>query len=71
MNDVTRNKFALLIDQVETLEEQVSLLQQNLPADGTTPALEKELDEKQQQLAAKRTELARVSDGCGPGHPKP
>lgn len=71
MSEVARKKFAVLIDQVETLEEQVTALQQKIRASDTGPALEKELQDKLQQLADKRTELTRVSDGCGPGHPKP
>ena len=71
MSEIARKKFAVLMDQIETLEDEVAALQQKLDQGGDGVALRKELDAKLEQMVAKRTELTRVSDGCGTGHPKP
>jgi hypothetical protein len=71
MNDIARRKFAALMEQVEALEEQVAALQETLRLEVTKAPVETELKKKLQELAQKRTELTRVSDGCGTGHPKP
>jgi hypothetical protein len=60
MTDVQHEKFARLMREVETLEEQAM----ELETSGTNPAHLKLLLEK---LAEARSKLTRVSDGCGPG----
>ncbi len=57
-NDIERQKYLRLFTQVEALEERIALLEQ----DG------KRVDELRlllEQLATARTELTRVSNGCG------
>ncbi len=67
MTDVARQKFAALMAEVESLEDTVSDVLarcQNAPAD-QAESLQKQLLDAQRQLAEKRTELQRISDGCG------
>jgi hypothetical protein len=67
MTDVTRQKFAALMVEIELLEERVAELQASADAaraDAASP-LRLELLNSQRQLAEKRTELQRISDGCG------
>ena len=67
MTDVTRQKFAALMVEIELLEERVAELQATCDAaraDAASP-LRQELLDTQRQLGEKRTELQRISDGCG------
>lgn len=60
-NDVARQKYLQLMTQVEDLEDRVEQLARNA-------ARASELKSAQEELAAARTELARLSDGCGVPH---
>ena len=59
-NEIARKKYLDLMEQVEDLEEKVTALERRKAPAADVQAL-------QQKLAAARTELTRVSDGCG--HP--
>jgi ribosome-interacting GTPase 1 len=61
MTDVLHEKFAQLMDEVETLEEQVAAAEK----EGVDDAL---LLEMKNKLAEARNRLAQLSDGCGTGH---
>ena len=63
-NEIARQKYLQLIDQVETLEDHVTDLEK-LPA---TDAGRSGLPALQEKLASARLELQRVSDGCGTPH---
>ena len=59
MTDIQHEKYARLIDQVESLEEQLDALEQ---ANGDV----EEIKRLQEALGEARVRLTRVSDGCGP-----
>lgn len=59
-NEIARKKYLDLIEHVEALEEQLAALESRKAPAADVQAL-------QEKLAAARTELTRVSDGCG--HP--
>lgn len=57
-NEVERKKYLVLMEQVEALEDQVAALERRQAPPSEKQALE-------EKLAAARTELTRVSNGCG------
>ncbi len=63
MTDVLREKYVQLMDAIEVLEDRLEALQKK---NGDAAAV----NELQTELAAKRNELARISDGCGKPHPQ-
>lgn len=63
MKDVAREKYARLMDEIERLEE---LLEES-PSQGQPDA--EELAMLKNELATKKNELSRLSDGCGKPHP--
>jgi len=69
--EIERQKYAQLFTQVEALEEQVTTLEQShaFAQNSSQPhylsVVEAELKAVQIQLAEARTELARISNGCG------
>ena len=63
-NEIARQKYLQLIEQVEALEDQLADLE-SLPA---TAAARADLPAVQEKLATARFELQRVSDGCGTPH---
>ena len=65
MTDTTRQKFAALIAEIEVLEESVADLQARADQAPADSALRQKLLDAQRQLGVKRTELQRISDGCG------
>ena len=75
MTDPGREKYARLMGRIEVLEEQIEELQRRLAGDlgaidrPTTVSHRKELQELAEQLGMARSELSRVSDGCGKPHP--
>ncbi len=74
MTDLAHVKFERLMAHVAELEERVADLEKQLTggesADAQEAALVREaLDEAQEQLARSRSELSRLSDGCGRPHP--
>lgn len=75
-NSVNRQKYAAIMEQVEVLEETVADLEKDIKAARELPdaqevrLLEQELQDKQTQLADRRAELTRLSDGCGRPHPQ-
>jgi len=63
-NDIERQKYLRLITEVEELEDRVAALEMQEKKG-------EELRLLQEQLATARTELTRVSNGCGrPGTKK-
>jgi predicted nucleic acid-binding Zn-ribbon protein len=71
MTDVVREKYARLMAQIEELEDRVADLDQQLSDDEYKGdrVLQQELRDLTEQLAQKRSELSRISDGCGKPHP--
>jgi DNA repair exonuclease SbcCD ATPase subunit len=72
MTDLAREKFMRLMQEVDELEECVEELERKLGACRGTQdeeAARRELDARLERLEEKRTELARVSDGCRRPHP--
>lgn len=63
MKDVAREKYAKLMVEVENLEDCVSELESEMPVDAA------QLEKARAELAGKKNELARISDGCGKPHP--
>ena len=63
-NEIARQKYLQLIEQVEELEDQITDLE-SLPA---TAAARADLPAVQERLATARRELLRVSDGWGRPH---
>ncbi len=63
-NEIARQKYLQLMEQVEALEDQFADLE-SLPV---TAAARADLPAVQEKLAAARLELQRVSDGCGTPH---
>ena len=59
MTNIAREKYVKLMTEVEELEDEIE-------ADGIS---ESELKSLKEQLADKRNELTRLSDGCGYPHP--
>lgn len=68
MSDPARQRFASLMAEIELLEEQIEELQRQASGPETA-ALEQEIAGLQRTLAERRTELTRISDGCGRPHP--
>ncbi len=68
MNDVERHKYAGLMAEIERLEDALAVMEKDAGADDGG-SLAQEMREIQEQLAVKRAELARISDGCGRPHP--
>ncbi len=74
MTDPARATYQRLMGRIETLEELIEELQGQSAA-GAAPdppdaaGLARELKDLTEQLAAARSELARLSDGCGKPHP--
>ncbi len=74
MTDVAHAKFERLMAQVTVLEDRVTDLENQLAAgEGAdaeeAAAVREALEEAQAQLAKSRSELSRLSDGCGKPHP--
>ena len=63
MKDVAREKYAKLMVEIENLEDCISELEGETPVDMT------QLEKARVELASKKNELARISDGCGKPHP--
>ena len=63
-NDVARQKYLQLMGQVEELEDRVADIEKR----PRTPVLADELRALQVKLGEQRTELARLSAGCGVPH---
>ncbi len=67
MTDVARQKFAALMAEIESLEDALDDLQrrcENAPQESVEP-IRRQLVDVQRHLAEKKTELQRISDGCG------
>ncbi|MDD5706646.1 MAG: hypothetical protein PHR35_12045 [Kiritimatiellae bacterium] len=63
-NEVTRQKFLQLMEQIEELEDRIAATEKLSPSD----AGRANLGRMQEELARQRVELQRVSDGCGVPH---
>jgi len=73
MTDVARQKFAALMAEIEDLENRVADLEteaEELKGTDEGKVADEELRNLREQMAAKRNELARISDGCGKPHPR-
>jgi len=67
--DVTREKYLHLMTEIEELEDKLEKFDVKIPKKNSQMALtEKEIDLLKEALAAKKNELARLSDGCGTPH---
>jgi hypothetical protein len=75
MTDIARQRYERLMAQIADLEERVETLEQDLATgEGVGDAqdaavLRQELKDLTEQLARERSELSRISDGCGRPHP--
>jgi cell division septum initiation protein DivIVA len=75
MTDIAREKYERLMTRVSELEDRVADLEGQLAGEdisdhASTPAvIRHELQEAREQLAQERSELSRLSDGCGKPHP--
>ena len=63
MKDVAREKYVNLMVEIENLEDCISELENETPVDMA------QLEKAKAELAGKKNELARISDGCGKPHP--
>jgi hypothetical protein len=63
MKDIAREKYARLMDEIERIEDFIT------EVEGQEKPDQDELAKLKNELAAKRNELARLSDGCGKPHP--
>jgi len=74
MTDIAREKYERLMARIAELEELVEDLETQLASEETTPtspsagALRQELVGLSEELARKRSELSRISNGCGKPH---
>jgi uncharacterized protein YdcH (DUF465 family) len=64
MKDIAREKYVRLMDDIERLEDFIAELE------GLDRPDDSEVGRLKEELAVKRNELARLSDGCGKPHPK-
>ncbi len=65
-NEIARKKYQSLMAEVDALEEQIVGLTEQPKA----PERSRQIEQIQEKLAERRTELARISDGCGTPHAK-
>lgn len=69
VKSIQREKYLKLMVEIEDLEDKVEKLEKKkAAATRSTPALDTKLLEAQEKLGALRTELTRISDGCGTPH---
>ena len=68
MTDIAREKYQRLMGRIETLEEMIEELQGQLADPQAAEAVARELKDLTEQLAQARSELGRLSDGCGKPH---
>ncbi len=64
VNTVSRQKFQRLMTRIDELEELIDALERQPPA----AAGRGKLRQWQEELAGRRLELQRLSDGCGVPH---
>jgi hypothetical protein len=62
MSDIARQKYIRLITEVEDLEDKIENMEKDNNSD------QSKILELKNKLAEKKTELARISDGCGTPH---
>ncbi|MFA5057330.1 MAG: hypothetical protein WC485_04410 [Opitutaceae bacterium] len=68
MTDFVWEKYERLMARIAGLEEQIEDLQNQLAGDEGAAVIRQELRDRSEQLAQARTELSRISDGCGKPH---
>ncbi|MFA6291092.1 MAG: hypothetical protein WC637_04885 [Victivallales bacterium] len=67
--DVAREKYVHLMTEIEDLEDRLEKYDVKDPKKNRKRALtENEIGLMKEALAAKKNELARISDGCGKPH---
>ena len=75
MANVSREKYVKLMAQIEDLEDRVADLTNEEKVLAESDAAEdlavvrQELRDCREELAEKKNELSRISDGCGKPHP--
>ena len=62
MTDVAHEKYSKLMTEIEDLEDKIDDMEKKADADDAGVLALK------QDMADKKNELARLSDGCGTGH---
>jgi cell division septum initiation protein DivIVA len=69
MTDIMREKYQRLMEEIGELEDRIDNMNKEADYAKETGAdsrgLLQECADLQEELAEKRTELARISDGCG------
>lgn len=63
MKDIAREKYARLMGEIEQIEDLIT------EVEGQDSPDQEELEKLRAELAAKKNELTRLSDGCGKPHP--
>ncbi len=67
--DVAREKYVHLMTEIEDLEDKLEKYDaKGLKNKAKRALTEKEIELIREELAAKKNELARISDGCGKPH---
>lgn len=64
--DVAREKYVHLMTEIEDMEDKIE--RAGLKKNKGKMFTEKEVELMKENLAAKKNELARISDGCGKPH---
>jgi predicted nucleic acid-binding Zn-ribbon protein len=74
MTDFVREKYERLMARIAELEQRIEDLQEQQAGDQgvadqpTADVIRQELRDRSEQLAQARSELSRISDGCGKPH---
>jgi cell division septum initiation protein DivIVA len=75
MSDIVRDKYLRLMAHIADLEDRIENLEQELAGEPGTISpdeaslVRQEVKDLMEELAKGRSELSRLSDGCGTPHP--
>ncbi len=75
MTDIVREKYLRLMAHIAELEDRIEDMEKELVDEAGTvdpedaSLIRQELKDLNEELAKSRSELSRVSDGCGTPHP--